>query len=54
MPLYDYECTNKKCAKRDKIMQFIVPLAMFDKIIKCPHCMKPLVKMLSAPFFSIK
>ena len=54
MPLYEFECTNKECAKRDKVMQFIVPLAIYDKVIKCPLCMKPLHKRLSAPFFTIK
>ena len=54
MPLYDYECTNKKCAKRTKVMQYIVPLDKYDTEVKCPLCRKPLHKMLAAPFFTIK
>jgi predicted nucleic acid-binding Zn ribbon protein len=54
MPLYSYECSNKKCGKYDKIMDFIVPLEIHDTVIKCPLCARPLHKRLSAPYFSIK
>ena len=54
MPLYQFSCTDKKCAKAKMVMEFIVPLSMHDSEVKCPKCGKPLEKMLSAPFFKIK
>lgn len=54
MPLYQYSCQTKNCDKAEMILEYIVPLSMIDFKIKCPLCKKPLVKLLSAPYFSIK
>lgn len=54
MPLYSYTCDDSKCEKSHKIMDVLVPLKQFDEAVKCPVCRKPLVKMLSAPYFKVK
>lgn len=54
MPIYQYSCENKECSKSKMVMEYVVPLKMFDTGINCPKCGKPLVKMLAAPFFKIK
>ena len=54
MPLYRYSCPNKKCRKSKMIMEYIVPLYLFDEPIKCPKCEEVLVRKLTAPYFKIR
>lgn len=36
MPLYDFQCTNEKCAKE---FEEKVPLTEFStKVVECPEC----------------
>jgi hypothetical protein len=52
-PLYRLICNNEKCEKHVKVMEYMVPLARFHDIIKCPVCKKPLEKIMSAVPFKI-
>lgn len=54
MPIYSFVCDNEKCEKTTKIMEFLVKLASFDRDVPCPGCGKPLRRLLSAPYFSIR
>jgi putative FmdB family regulatory protein len=53
MPLYSFVCDNRECAKKDKIMEFLIKLASFDKEVTCPGCGRILRRLLSAPLFTI-
>jgi putative FmdB family regulatory protein len=49
MPMYQYVCP--KC---NKAFEIIIPLKLADKKITCKYCKKGLVKIMTAPYFSIK
>lgn len=44
MPIYEYECTNKKCKH---IEEELLPISKQPKTMKCPKCGKRNKKIFS-------
>lgn len=49
MPMYDYICNN--C---NKWLEAVRPMADSDKPLNCPHCGKPLERMIMPVNFWVK
>ena len=48
MPLY-----VKWCKKCEKVYEVIIPLKDYEKKVKCPHCKRMLVKILTPVNFKV-
>jgi len=48
MPMYEYKCDN--CMV---VHDVLVPLKMFDILVKCPDCDGSLKRLVSSPSFVV-
>jgi putative FmdB family regulatory protein len=46
MPIYNYTCTNKSCAKSEEVVERLVKMNETD--VQCAECASPLEKQFSS------